>query len=361
MVDEIATQDLLAQGKTILIRADAGVFVGTGHVMRCLALAQAWQDQGGRAVFAMAESTPVIDVRLAAESCTIVPVLSRAGTIDDAIETSAIARNFSANWIVVDGYRFDGEYQRALKVAGCRVLCIDDFGRSENYSADIILDQNANSGEDLYPRRGQDAVLLLGTRYVLLRREFWTWRGWTRPLGAQGNKVLISMGGSDPDNLTENALDAVQRAGIDHPQITVVVGGSNPHASRLELLIGQRKGAVRLLSDPREMPEVIAAADIAMLAGGGTLWEALFMQCAVMSYSRDPLQRSVVRNLHDKGVAIDLCGGKQVDAEGVGRLVWQLASSQESRERMAEKGRDLIDGCGTRRVVAALLGREIPR
>src|SRR5579871_3481447 len=124
---------------TLLIRADASVSTGTGHAMRCLALAQSWQDAGGRAVFVMAETTAAIQERLHAESCETIVLASPAEESVDARETIASAQRLDANWVVVDGYRFNAEYQRLLKAAGCRVLFLDDFGHAKQYAADVVL------------------------------------------------------------------------------------------------------------------------------------------------------------------------------------------------------------------------------
>src|SRR5438445_13504461 len=109
------------QVSTLIIRADASIAIATGHVMRCLALAQAWQDAGGNVVFAMAESTPAIDRRLRSEGVEIEQLEVSPNSVQDAREVATLACHRQATWIVVDGYRFDSDYQRNLKNAGLKL------------------------------------------------------------------------------------------------------------------------------------------------------------------------------------------------------------------------------------------------
>ena len=190
----------------LLFRTDASVQIGTGHVMRRLALAQAWQDAGGRAMFAMAETTPAVWARLEAESCDVLSVSCDAGTAEDSLKTIALAREKSADWIVVDGYQFRADYQRALKAAGCKILFVDDYGHAAHYSADLVLNQNAGAEAQLYVHRESHTRLLLGPRYCLLRREFSSWRNWKREIPQACRQLLVMMGGSDADNLTARVI-----------------------------------------------------------------------------------------------------------------------------------------------------------
>src|SRR5262249_16395726 len=109
----------------LVFRCDAGFALGTGHVMRCLALAQGWQDIGGEVVFATREMPVALRERLRAEGITVVQLGGDAGE-QDAVETLAIIRERRARWVVADGYRFTLQWQRSVRDAGCRVLAFDD-------------------------------------------------------------------------------------------------------------------------------------------------------------------------------------------------------------------------------------------
>src|SRR6266545_2605823 len=99
----------------LVLRADAGTQMGTGHVMRCLALAQAWQDNGGNAIVIVATQASALEERLTAEGVKVIRLPTQPGSGDDADQTVALARNASASWVVVDGYHFGADYQRVIK------------------------------------------------------------------------------------------------------------------------------------------------------------------------------------------------------------------------------------------------------
>ncbi|HZU45617.1 MAG TPA: hypothetical protein VE994_23270, partial [Terriglobales bacterium] len=131
---------------TLLIRADAGPDIGTGHVMRCLALAQGWQDAGGRVVFATGHDLPGnVERRLTSEGFRIERIEGEPGSVRDVNLTRELASRLNAEYTVLDGYRFRADYQRTLKDAGQKLLVIDDYGRTGAYCADLLLDQNCGT------------------------------------------------------------------------------------------------------------------------------------------------------------------------------------------------------------------------
>ena len=129
----------------------------------------------------------------------------------------------------------------------------------------------------MYANREAHTRLLLGTRYVLLRREFWPWRGWRREIPAVARKVLVTLGGGDPDNVTLKVIRALAQVEIEGLEAVVVVGPANPHLEELQAAVKDTPHPIRLESNVTNMPELMAWADVAITAGGSTCWETAFM------------------------------------------------------------------------------------
>ena len=119
--------------ETLLIRADATVAMGTGHLMRCLALAQAWQDSGGCCCFAIVEAAPALINRLRSENMEIEQITAPPGGEEDGAQLCNLAQNRRAAWVVVDGYHFGARYQKQIKEAECRLLFLYDYVHAEHY------------------------------------------------------------------------------------------------------------------------------------------------------------------------------------------------------------------------------------
>jgi spore coat polysaccharide biosynthesis predicted glycosyltransferase SpsG len=317
---------------TLLIRADADVSIGTGHVMRCLSLAQAWQDAGGRATFAMACTTPAVTERLQDEHIGLVRIDAVAGGEGDLEQAIGFARAEDASWIVTDGYRFGAHYQGALRKAGVRVLALDDNGGT-CFEANFVLNQNFHAHEDLYPDRSANTRLLLGTEYALLRREFIPLRGYRRQIPAVARHLVVMMGGSDPNNMTSRVLDAVDRVDVPGLRVLVVV--------------------CRLVTNATNMPELIAQADLAVSAAGTICWEFCQLGLPTILLPIAENQIAAARALHAAGVAVL---ASEAGPAAMAQLITRLISSQAERISLSRKARTLVDGRGAERTLSALLG-----
>jgi UDP-2,4-diacetamido-2,4,6-trideoxy-beta-L-altropyranose hydrolase len=340
----------------LLLRTDASIAIGTGHVMRCLALAQAWQDTGGRAIFAMAGTTPTVSERLRSESCEVRVTSTEAGALEDSRQTAALAREQRAEWVVVDGYQFGADYQQVLKSAGLKVLFMDDYGHSEHYSCDLVVNPNVSAGEALYPSREPYTRLLLGTRYCMLRREFNVWRQWQREVPRVARQVLVTMGGSDPENVTGRVLEALSSdkngSRFEDLETTVVIGGSNPHFESLERRAARGGGKVTVRRDTTQMAQLMSAADVAISAAGSTCWELCLLGLPSLLVDVAANQTALAQELDRRGCAIHLGSSRDVSVETIADQLESLIRSEDVRRSLSRTSRALVDGNGARRVAS---------
>lgn len=315
--------------------------------MRCLALAQSYQSRGGEVLFAMAESTPALEKRLGSEGFGMVSLQVSPGSREDAQETVAAAGAHGSSWVIVDGYHFDAEFQRYIREAEQRLMVLDDYGHAERYYADLVLNQNFGAQPGLYAKREAHSRLLLGPRYCLLRKEFWKWRQWERSIPIRAGKILITLGGSDPDNVTGKVLEAVKSAELT--EATVIVGGGNPHLDLIRASVSA-SDSIRIVLDTPNMAELMAAADLAITAGGSTVWETAFMGLPAITIVLAENQQVGSERLQEHGVVKNLGWHASLLPEDITRALETLLEDSRRREKMSRSGRVLVDGLGSFRV-----------
>jgi UDP-2,4-diacetamido-2,4,6-trideoxy-beta-L-altropyranose hydrolase len=338
----------------LLIRADASARMGTGHLMRCLALAQAWQDAGGSCVFLAAELPGALQDRLATEGMQVRRVLADPGSMADAEQTSGLARALGAEWVVVDGYLFGTGFQRALKQAGLYVLAIDDYGHCDHYHAEIVLNQNLHAEEAPYRRREPSTRLLLGTDYVLLRREFLAYRTWERPIPGVGRKVLVTLGGADPENITERVVTALDLVPIEGLEAVVVVGGSNPHLDALQSAVARSGLRSELRVNVTDMAGLMVWADAAVTAGGSSVWELARLGMPALGIGRAPQETQLLRGGSARGMIIDLGHHRDVTPDRIAERLARLLLDPQERARLSQTAQRVVDGLGPQRVLQAM-------
>ena len=335
--------------KSLLIRADASTTIGTGHLMRMIALAQEWNGQGGEVTFACSEITESLEQRIAKEGFRLQKIPASPGSREDleaTVRLIASRGTDAALPTILDGYRFDDEFQKGLKKQGCRLLALDDYGHCSFYHADWVLNQNISAREELYRNRTPGTNLLLGTQYALLRREFLDSQGWSRVIPEKADKLLVTLGGSDPDNVTERVMEGLSSLDI---LIKVVVGGSNPHLESLRRrALGHRgdDASFELIVNPTDMPGLMRWADMAVAAGGSTAWELSFLGVPSVYLTLADNQREVTLALARLGAGL----GSEDPAVTFPALARRLAEDRELRERLSHRASELVDGGGVSRV-----------
>ncbi len=335
----------------LIVRADASTSMGTGHIMRSLALAQAWRQHRGTVVFVSAELPENIKRRLQAEGMRVVRVEDDRR---DAACTIQWAWQLAASRVVLDGYQFSSEYQAAIKDAGLRLMIIDDFGRAGPYHADWILNQNYSASNDLYPCCAPGAGLLLGPKFALLRHEFLQNRRPTRRVPRIAHRVLVTLGGSDPGNTTLTIIQALQRVSVESLEIVAVVGGANPHLKSLDRAARMSNRNIVVRVNVADMPSLMGWADIAVASASTTSWELAFLGVPSLLVVLAENQRIPSASAEEVGVALTLGWHRDLDPKEMARRIQDLILDPKLRTNLARRGMKLLDGRGAERALAAL-------
>lgn len=338
------------RANNLLIRADATRHSGSGHVMRALALAHGWQADGGSVVFATHCDSEALCARIDASGVQRVAMNLSHPNRADMSQTLALIAQHDPAWTVLDGYHFAPCYQQALQETGCPLLIVDDMAHLPCYHADILLNQNAKT-DTLHYHCAEQTHLLCGPRYALLRPEFSGWQAWQRKTPQTATNVLVTMGGADPDNVTQKAIQALSSWRGRDFVVKVVVGPANPHRNALQEAAAEAGSNISLLIAPPDMPELMAWADIAVTAGGTTSLELAYMQVPAVTLVIADNQQRVADALNAAGAAQTLGWHADVSPQKLACTVHQLAHSASVRSDMARQGRRLVDGGGVRRVI----------
>jgi UDP-2,4-diacetamido-2,4,6-trideoxy-beta-L-altropyranose hydrolase len=315
-------------------------------VIRCLALAERCLKAGDRIVLAAAELPSRLRQRVVAAGIEPVEVAASPGSPEDARRTAEIAHAAQAAWVVADGYRFTAAYQRAVRAAGLRLLLLDDFGQIGGYDADLILDQNLGASPERYHARRPDAQLLLGPKYVLLRRQF-TDRDWPpREAASPPCRVLVTLGGGD----SRAAVHTVIRGLADLPadvmqEAVVVLGPATVVPPSLRKI-----PRFRVCRNVADMAAVMAETDLAIAGGGTTAWELAFMGVPSLFVALADNQIPNCERLDAAGAGTFLGWHTEISPTRIREAVTACAMGRAERGLMAQRGRTLIDGRGSGRV-----------
>jgi UDP-2,4-diacetamido-2,4,6-trideoxy-beta-L-altropyranose hydrolase len=275
-----------------VFRADASVVIGTGHVMRCLTLADALRTRGAQCRFVVRALPGHLGGRIeergypvallpAPAAATVLPVgppdhAGWAGVSwqQDLAETRAVVS--AVDWLIVDHYAFDARWERGMAEDAGRIMVIDDLA-DRPHSASLVLDQNlGRTGRD-YDGLVPDACRrLIGPRYALLRPEFAALR--VASLARRGvagvRHLVIAMGGMDAVDATSTVLRALIWADLPAGlRLSVVMGSRAPSLARVRALATRMPWSTDVRVDVRDMAALMAEADLAIGAGGGMTWE----------------------------------------------------------------------------------------
>ena len=364
----------------VVIRADANSKIGMGHVMRCLSVADALLKRGEEVLFVTADDTPVplltkkgIPYRvlhtdyadMEAEMPELWEVLRELQQGAESPDATLAQKNTS---ILVDSYYVTEKYLAALKKRITTIYMDDIYAFS--YPVDMLINYNIYGEEMGYEKDAAfaDTKLLLGANYVPLREEFSAGAGYVQSrkelsLGAanvppaEEGGILITTGGSDSFNLAGQLLmEAMKYDALKEKKYHVVSGSLNPHIGELQAL-AQKHENIHIHCNVTNMAELMAESEVALSAGGSTLYELCAVGVPVIAFSFAENQERLVQTFVKRGIAqyggnYRTDGNKMIQNTIAG--LETLLEDKNLRTEYRKKARTLVDGKGAERIAEAI-------
>ncbi|MCD6163591.1 MAG: UDP-2,4-diacetamido-2,4,6-trideoxy-beta-L-altropyranose hydrolase [candidate division Zixibacteria bacterium] len=328
----------------IAIRVDSSTTIGTGHLMRCLTLADYLRDKGADVDFISRElpgnmcsyieeqkyrlhRLPFDKELLQNEYMDEYARWLMVGQDTDADQVlSILLENIGAiDWLIVDHYGLDYRWERQLRAYVSRIMVIDDLA-NRKHDCDLLLDQNLY--ENLESRYNNLVSSycnkLLGLKYALLRPEFIKARNNVQRRNGNINRILIFFGGSDITNETAKALKAIKSLGLSQTAVDVVIGNSNPHRNNIESIIKDMANT-GVHCQVKNMAQLMAKADLAIGGGGTTTWERCYLGLPTITILIAENQKAMIRAAGRQGSLWNMDWHSEVTVEMLAeKIKWVL-------------------------------------
>lgn len=359
----------------IVFRCDASLQIGTGHVMRCLTLANALTEQGAKCYFICREHkgnlldliqqrgyptySLAIETELQAKKENTLKLAHAtwlgASQQHDALLCDGLLQSLQPDWLIVDHYSLDERWETKLRPHCKRIMVIDDLA-DRYHNCDLLLDQTFSRDiEDYVQWVPKHCQLLCGANYALLRSEFAQWRKYSlehRKAG-QLEHLLINLGGIDKDNITTQILKGLQKSALpEHCKITVVMGPTAPWIKSVKNQAALMAWKTEVKTGVSNMAELMANSDLAIGAAGSTSWERCCLGLPTIMIVLAENQRQIAKNLEqanavypiDIDLNLEFSIQKSVEYFVAQKSVFVLM-------KMSHNASYIVNGCGSNLVI----------
>jgi UDP-2,4-diacetamido-2,4,6-trideoxy-beta-L-altropyranose hydrolase len=369
-------------GKRVAFRTDASLEIGTGHVMRCLTLAETLATHGAVCHFVCREHPGHLLDYIRKSGFVVYPLTlhdprqlpQRKPTdtepahlhwlgcdwLTDAWETGECLKALNPEWLVVDHYALDSRWEQALKERYRHLLAIDDLA-DRPHACDVLLDQNLGRGAVDYAKYiPVTSIVLAGPRYALLRPEFSIVRQYSleRRRSGQLKHLLISMGGVDRSNATVQMLKALKTCPLPTDcKITVVMGAKAPWIEEVRAIAATMPWSIEVRVDITDMAQVMASSDLAIGAAGGTSWERCCVGLPTLLVVLAGNQEPAACHMGRAGVSQTLLIDQTLESR-LREFITLAVDQPEWLIDMSKKAAAVTDGNGAERVVSVMMRTE---
>lgn len=362
----------------VVFRVDSSFQIGSGHVMRCLTLADELSHQHNASIYFICREHPGHLSELIKQRGYVVSLLpvkedifqQKDGVLahalwlgatqtTDAAETIQAIHNETVNWLIIDHYAIDFHWEKKLRSFVENIMVIDDLA-DRKHDCDILLDQTYGCETSRYlPLVPEDSKVRVGSKYALVRPEFIKARKQSIKRRKESfidvKNILVFMGGSDHENLTGEVLNVLDEFSWSvKPDVSVVINSKSPHLASIKNQISQSKIKIVVHSDVNNMAQLMLMADISIGAAGSTSWERCALGLpSLITVSADNQKMNAAILAEANAIAI------WSTTQELNEKLTKMVNSQTYRYDMHLAAQEICDGLGCSRISKELTGYAV--
>jgi UDP-2,4-diacetamido-2,4,6-trideoxy-beta-L-altropyranose hydrolase len=341
----------------IVFRTDASINIGTGHVMRCLTLADELRLKCTDINFICREEPGNMISYIGNRGYKVHQLPGDIDIEKDRKLTNKILSKYETkpDRLIIDHYDIDISYESSLRDHVKKIMVIDDLANRE-HDCDLLLDQNYSKIDNRYNSLvHENCIQLLGPEYAILRPQFQKARENLRKRDGGVNRILVFMGGADSKNVTSKVLRAIHM--LDRPDIAidVVVGDLNQYHNEIKILTSKMPNTI-CHHNVEDMANLMLSADLSIGACGSATWERCCVGLPTIAIILAENQKNTSENLDKEGALINLGWYHNVTENNIKEGIEGLIDNPQKVASMSDKSRRLVDGKGVGRVYDATRG-----
>jgi UDP-2,4-diacetamido-2,4,6-trideoxy-beta-L-altropyranose hydrolase len=362
----------------VIFRTDSSVKIGSGHVTRCLTLAETLRRNGASVLFVTREhkghlnkliikkgfdikilKKPVYEINRTIQNKDIYYNWLGVSEEQDAKDTINVIGNYKPNWLIIDHYSLSEKWEKKLRPFSKNIFVIDDIA-NRRHDCDLLLDQNwfenMETRYDSLTPKGCEK--LLGPKYALLREEFTQQKKNLKSKNKVVKRVFVFFGGSDPKNLTAMTLHALLDLKLSHLKVDVVIGGGNPFHEQI-LKLTKLNDNIRLHIQIDNMALIMSKADLAIGSGGVNTWERMCLGLPSLVIGFADNHKILLKDLIKNSYITYLGGISDINVNSLKEKILTLLTKTDLLEDQRKQGFKLIGYNGRNLVSEKIMKKEI--
>ncbi|MNI09630.1 UDP-2,4-diacetamido-2,4,6-trideoxy-beta-L-altropyranose hydrolase [compost metagenome] len=351
----------------IIFRVDSSYEMGTGHVMRCLTLADELTKERAKVSFICRDLPGNLTNYITDRGYPVflLPFHIKGDSswlqVDfqtDAMETAQILMESPpVDCLIIDHYGIDQRWEKLIEKKVTKIVVIDDLA-DRPHQCSILLDPNCSYAEDRYQDLvPKGCVKLVGTRYAILRPEFRTVKKQLADRDGRINRILVFFGGTDPTNETLKTLQALSDFHFSSLHIDVVVGEMNKNKDVIQQICNHMPNVI-FHCQIDYMAELMRKADFSIGAGGSSTWERCYLGLPSLSIVTADNQREITKLVHDQGAACCLGVSADVTTKRIEDGINSMLANPSLVKKMSLKALQLMGEDKFNDVIAMIMGGD---